>query len=213
MSDKQIFTQVLPAKTAELTGLFHQKQPSFLKKFYLSGGTALSLQFGHRESEDLDFFSQDSFDIQKIQQELIDFGNIEDTELAEGAVNTFLNGVKVQFLEYPYDLVRPTVTWRFMRLSSVEDIACTKLQTIGMRGSKKDFVDIYFVLKHYSLSELLELIQEKYQRVDYSKTHILKSLVYFEDAEKQPMPRMHKDIGWNEVKEKMIEVVRSVKFK
>ncbi|MBU1327505.1 hypothetical protein KKB64_02740 [Patescibacteria group bacterium] len=79
-----------------------------------------------------------------------------------------------------------------------------------MRGSKKDFIDIYFLLKRYSLAELLSLTKKKYAASDYSQTHILKSLIYFVDAEDQPMPRMHKQVHWQEVKEKLILAVKSI---
>ena len=90
------------------------------------------------------------------------------------------------------------------------DIACTKLQTVGMRGSKKDFIDIYFLLEKYSLHELLLATKKKYATSNYSQTHILKSLVYFTDAEEQPMPRMHKDIAWEELKKKIIYEVKAI---
>lgn len=213
MKDTQIFPNTLPPKTAELVNLIQTQQPNFLNEFYLSGGTPLSLQLGHRESEVLDFFTQNSFDPQMLQQKLLRLGELKDTELAEGTVNTFLNGVKLQFLEYPYPLIKPIVQWQTIRLSSVEDIACTKLQTIGMRGSKKDFIDLYFLLERHSLDELFSLMNEKYQNVDYNKTHIMKSLVYFNDAQQQPMPRIHQEVSWGGVKEKIIEAVKKIEFK
>lgn len=73
-----------------------------------------------------------------------------------------------------------------------------------MRSSKKDFVDLYFLLEKYSLEELLLYAQEKYAQSDYSQTHIIKSLVYFEDAEGQPMPKMHKSMQWEEIKAKIV---------
>ena len=212
MNDKQFFLQTLPDKTANLIKLLQKKKPNFLSSFYLSGGTALSLQIGHRESEDLDFFNQNSFNLQNLQQQLKHLGKLENTELAEGTVNAFLKGVKLQFLEYPYSLIKPIIKWQSLKLSSVEDIACTKLQTIGVRGSKKDFIDLYFLLKKYSLTELFKLMDKKYPKVNYSKTHIMKSLVYFQNAQKQPMPKMHQDTNWNQVKEKVIKAVKSIKF-
>ena len=93
--------------------------------------------------------------------------------------------------------------------TAVIDIACTKLQTIGMRGSKKDFIDLYFLLQRYTLKNLLDYTKKKYAESDYSETHILKSLVYFDDADGQPMPRMHKDVSWKQVKDSIIEAVKT----
>ena len=79
-----------------------------------------------------------------------------------------------------------------------------------MRGSKKDFIDIYFLLKKYSLETLLAYTREKYSKSNYSETHILKSLVYFADAEDQPMPRMHIKVSWKQIKKELVSVVKSI---
>ena len=207
---EQFYPNTLPEKTAKLLEKLQSSSQEWLKTFYLSGGTALSLQLGHRESEDLDFFSEETFDPQEIEKELSQFGNLEGTELSKGTMNTFLEGVKLQFLRYPYPLLKPLIPWRATQLSSVLDIGCTKLQTIGMRGSKKDFIDLLFIFDQYSLPVLLESVREKYVNVSYSQTHILKSMLYFDEAEDQPMPRMHKDISFEDVKIKMIEAVKSI---
>ncbi len=207
---KKFYLNTLPKATAKLALSFQEQKLAIFDKFYLSGGTGLSLQLGHRESEDLDFFSKESFNLEHLQRELSTFGDLKNTELASGTLNTFLNGVKLQFLEYPYPLLEKTVSWKNIKVSSIVDIACTKLQTIGMRGSKKDFIDLFFILKIYSLEVLLEKLKEKYQKVDYSTTHILKSLVYFVDAENQPMSRIHQAIDWEKIKEKIVQAVRSL---
>lgn len=210
----EIHQETLPPKTKQLVDTLqslHTEQ-NLLNQFYLSGGTGLSLQLGHRESEDLDFFSEKTFNPEIIQRSLTTLGSLSETELATGTLNTFLNGVKLQFLEYPYRLIKPTLRWKNIILSSIDDIACTKLQTIGMRGSKKDFIDLYFLFDHFSLPQLFEKLDEKYPTEDYSKTHILKSLIYFEDAESQPMPRMHSDVSWENVKEKMRAVSKAFVF-
>lgn len=210
--NEQFFTSTLPLKTAQLVKMLQGKKLRFLDQFYLSGGTALSLQIGHRESEDLDFFARKNFDPKQLQNRLSDLGQMQQTELAEGTLNTYINGVKLQFLYYPYKLLQSTLVWDGINISSVADIACTKLQTIGMRGSKKDFIDLFFLFQTFTLKELLKLTQEKYAPIKYSQLHILKSLIYFSDAELQPMPRMHKDIAWQDVKIQMITAVKSIEM-
>lgn len=203
------YLQTLLPSTAKLLSLLRQSNPDFMSSFYLSGGTALSLQLGHRESEDLDFFSQQPFKPEVIEQQLLEYGSLSETELSHGTLNTYLDGVKLQFLFYPYHLIKPLEDWEGTRLSSVIDIACTKLQTVGMRGSRKDFIDIYFLLKEMPLETLLAYTKEKYAESNYSETHILKSLVYFDDAEEQPFPRMHQDVSWEEMKQTIIAAVKS----
>jgi hypothetical protein len=203
-----LFVNTLPVKTGVLIAELQKKQLSFLNNFYLSGGTALSLQIGHRESEDLDFFSEKDFDPRQVETALRSFGLLKETELDKNTLNTYLNGVKLQFLGYPYRLIKPLVDWQGIKLSSVIDIACTKLQTVGMRGNKKDFIDIYFLLEIFSLEDLFKALKKKYPEIGYNITHILKSLVYFEDAEEQPMPKMHKEVNWEIVKNKLIGSVK-----
>lgn len=203
----KIYSNTLPDKTKKLTKTFQKARPKFLKEFYLSGGTGLSLQLNHRESIDLDFFSKKDFDPVKLEAQLEKYGELEDLQLDKNTLNCFLNGVQVQFLGYPYPLLKPAIHWKGIKISSVLDIACTKLQTIGIRGSKKDFVDMYFILKKYPLKKLLKKLDKKYSQSDFSRTHILKSLVYFKDAESQPMPKMHKEVKWSEVKKEIIKKV------
>lgn len=206
------YPNTLPPKTAQLLDKIHRLQPEFLKSFYLSGGTGLSLQIGHRQSEDLDFFSTKSFNSLLLEKEVATLGPLTNTELATGTVNTYIDGVRLQFLEYQYPLIEPFANWQKIQLSSVLDIACTKLQTVSMRGGKKDFVDLFFLFDIYSLPVLLEKAKTKYSTVDYSQAHILKSLVYFEDAEAQPMPRMLKNVSWKEIKTRMISEVKNTSF-
>jgi hypothetical protein len=206
------FLQTIPPATAKLTALLQSKNPPFLSTFYLSGGTALSLQLGHRESEDLDFFSPTSFDPTSLQTQLEGIGKLEQVELADNTLNAYLDGVKLQFLGYPYPLLKPLVLWDNFQLSSILDIACTKLQTVMMRGSKKDFIDLYFILEQSPLPDLFQSLKSKYPQTNYNLAAILKSLVYFTDAESQPMPRMHKNADWETVKSTLVREVKSLDF-
>lgn len=209
MNSISIYPQTLPERTAELASKLQAQRPVFLSDFYLSGGTGLSLQLGHRASEDLDFFSPHTFDPVALQNKLTELGPLENLELADNTLNVFVQGVKLQFLHYPYKLLEPLVDWNGIAISSVIDIACTKLHTISMRGSKKDFVDLFFILKNFTLSELFEQLATKYANSNFNQAHILKSLVYFDDAEQQPMPRMQQEVSWEEVKG---EILRKIKF-
>ena len=171
-----------------------------IKSFYLSGGTALALHLGHRESEDLDFFSKENFTPQTLQQQLENSVKLSGISQDQGTLDCYADNVKLQFFHYPYKLISQTSVWNNIAISGVEDIACTKLITISSRGSKKDFIDLYFILQTISLNELFTLLIKKYNETDYNILHILKSLVYFETAEEQPMPKMHFDVSWIEVK-------------
>ncbi len=201
-----MFTQTLQESTKLV--LDKISKLDVLNKFYLTGGTALALQIGHRESEDLDFFSETSFKPEFIQSELETIGSLENVEISKGTLNCFVDNVKLQFLYYPYLLLEPKMELQNIQISSKLDIACTKLITISARGSKKDFIDIYFLLNEYDLLFLFEKLKEKYPKTNYNETHILKSLLYFADADNQPSPKMYKNIRWEEVKEKIVKKVK-----
>lgn len=81
-----------------------------------------------------------------------------------------------------------------------------------MRGSKKDFIDLYVILQQLTLEELFIKLDEKYTKVQYNYPHILKSLVYFNDADNQPMPRMHKNFSWENVKNSIVKQVKAFTF-
>lgn len=194
----KFFESALPPKTKiALDKIINMPD---LADFYLSGGTALSLQLGHRESEDLDFFSQKEFNPEMLQSKLIPFGKVTNVEVKKNTLNLFLDYVKIQFLYYPYDLLKKPASYQNISISSLIDIACTKLITISSRGSKKDFIDLFVLLQSFTLHFLFESLDKKYKNINYNHLHIIKSLVFFEDADIQPMPRLHIDINWEEIK-------------
>lgn len=175
-------------------------QGNLIKNFYLGGGTALALQLGHRESIDLDWFSRTAFSNSGLKEELSRLGKLEIIGEEDGTVNAILDGVKVSFLRYRYPLAFPLIDFEGIKLADERDIASMKIDAASSRGSKKDFIDIYFLLKKYSLDHLVAVFQKKYEGFDYNELHILKSLVYFEDAEKEPMPKMLQPADWEDVK-------------
>ncbi len=205
-----MYTNILPRGTKKVLG--NLKKTDIIQKFYLSGGTGLSLQIGHRDSQDLDFFSEKDFNTELLQKELAKVGHLENIQLEKGTLNGFIDKVQIQFLYYPYKLLEEKIKLESILISSVLDIACTKLLTISSRGSKKDFIDLYFLLQIYKLSFLFGKLEEKYTRINYDKIHILKSLIYFEDADKQPSPRMRKDVSWETVKEEIKKAVKAFKI-
>lgn len=170
------------------------------EKFYLAGGTALAIQLGHRESIDLDWFCKGEFSNAKIKQELIKLGSLQIINESEDTINAVLDNVKISFLRYDYELLFPLINFEKINLADERDIAAMKIDVCSSRGSKKDFIDIFFLLQKYSLEELISFFEKKYEGISYNKLHILKSLVYFEDAENDPMPIMIKNINWEDVK-------------
>jgi predicted nucleotidyltransferase component of viral defense system len=192
-----MFEKAIDSKTRQVLRKIRETQ--VLENFYLAGGTALSLILGHRKSIDLDFFSS-SFPKFEILVAKLKTLNPKVINQDKGTLDLYIDDVKVSFLEYKYPLVGDFLEFDQVKVASLEDIACMKLSAISSRGSKKDFIDLYFILQKFSLGELLDLFEKKFKGVNYQMSHILKSLVYFEEAEKQPDPEFLVDVDWNEVK-------------
>lgn len=170
-----------------------------LKPFYLAGGTALALQLGHRKSIDLDFFSQQFPSPEALLQALNKYNPVL-AQQDKGTLDVFIDNVKISFFEYKYPLLGDTIPFKQTKLCSKLDIACMKIAAISQRGTKKDFVDLFVLLQTYSMEEIMKAFETKYTGTDYQKLHILKSLVYFDDAEKDPEPDYLTPIKWDEVK-------------
>jgi predicted nucleotidyltransferase component of viral defense system len=171
----------------------------------LVGGTALALQLGHRRSIDLDFFG--SWGDSNLQSELESCGTVVRTGGTQRMQFYEVNAVKVDFVTYPYAWLKEASIIDGIRLARIEDIAAMKLEAIANRGSKKDFIDVAFLLNRFSLKEMLGLYQSKYPTG--LKLLVMRSLVYFDDAETTDMPVMLKALGWDEAKERICEAVRA----
>lgn len=182
-------------------------------QFYLAGGTSLALHLGHRHSVDLDWFTGERMAdpmrlAQDIRQKEIPLvtGQIE-----RGTLYGTVSGVRVSFLEYQYPRLKPLVSWpeSGCLIASVEDLACMKLSALTQRGAKKDFVDIYALgLRYKPLQEILRLYQQKYSVEDV--THVLYGLTYFDDADKERMPKMLWDTDWRTIKKTIQGWVRKL---
>lgn len=183
---------------------------SFVSDFYLAGGTALALHLGHRESVDLDFFSQKRFDGSALKKELSRIGTFSVTSEDNTTLNGILNNVRISFFHYDYDLLYSLIPFEKIMLADARDIAAMKIDAVSSRGSKKDFVDIYFLMQEYGLLALIKFFEEKYKHIKYNKLHILKSLTYFIDADVEPDPIMIKYTEWGEIKKVIQEAVKGL---
>ncbi|MCS7164421.1 MAG: nucleotidyl transferase AbiEii/AbiGii toxin family protein [Thermodesulfovibrio sp.] len=180
------------------------KVSDFLKDgdFYLAGGTAVYYYLNHRVSEDLDFFTKEKIDFREWKNI---FENSEILELSEDTIHTLIDKLKILFFYYPYDLLRKRIQFDLIELASLEDILAMKASAIIQRGSKKDFIDVYYIMKilKYDSHKLISLFQQKYGK--FNPLILKKAFVYFEDADKEPELRMIKPTDWKEVKEFFIK--------
>ena len=174
----------------------------------LVGGTALALQFGHRVSVDLDFFGKLPSNADEMLDVLTNVGDVESLSVSKKIRVYNINRVKVDFVDYSrYPWIDNPIEEDGATLASPKDIAAMKVNAAEGRGTKKDFVDIYFLLQQYSLEEILNFYKQKYP--DHSEFRALMSLVYFDDAEEQFMPKMLKQVSWEDIKAHINCVVKA----
>ncbi len=170
-----------------------------LDGFYLAGGTGLALQYGHRRSVDLDLFREREFESARLGDLLRGQQGLERVALQKGTAHLTLHGVKVSLLHYPYPVLFPLRSYSGLLVADPRDIGCMKIQAIGDRGSRRDFVDLYLVASRHGLGDVFDCFAKKYASVAYSRTHYLKALTYFADAEAEPMPAMLIPLEWKTV--------------
>jgi len=188
----------------ELLELLRQIMKSeFFSDFVLVGGTALALQIGHRNSIDLDFFGKKEIEEERILEELEQFGNVEKKAGSKNILVCSVNQIKVDFVNHKYPFLDQRLNIENIRMASPKDIAAMKLNAIEGRGTKKDFIDLFFLLNNFSLEEMIEFYNQKY--VNHTDFMMLKSLTYFTDADLFPQPKMFVDFDWENCKEVLME--------
>lgn len=204
-----MFEQVLYGNTKAILALLENTE--IIQKAYLAGGTALALQLGHRISYDLDFFTQEEFDEQMLLPEI---KKISDFQLEKIAWRTILGkfkDVKFSIFYYKYPLLYAAKKFEMINITDIRDIAAMKIAAIASRGTKRDFVDLYFICKEtVSLPDAIQLYDKKYKNLATTEIHIMKSLIFFEDAEPDEMPRMLKKSDWKDIKRYFENEVRKL---
>ena len=181
--------------------------------YYLGGGATIAIYLGHRHSVDLDWFTEEGItDPMRLAQNIRDKGIPFVTgQIERGTLHGTISGVRIRFLEYKYPLLKPLIIWQkaACQLATLEDLACMKLSALTQRGSKKDFVDIYALgLRYFSLRDMLPLYQKKFSVEDMG--HVLYGLSYFDDADKERLPKMFWDTDWRTIKKTIQSWVKEV---
>jgi len=205
-----MYWQVLGKKQINLL-----KKLKFLKNygFYLAGGTALALQIGHRTSVDFDFYTQRKFDSRKLREEFDErFKNVQEIYIAKDTLELSVNGVEVSFFRYPYPFIKSPQEIEGILLASIEDISAMKILAISQRGKKRDFIDIYFLIKKLGLKRIFEFVKKKYPKFNIYLG--LQGLVYFKDADEDPEKERYKllkKISWSKIKKFITEEVKKFK--
>lgn len=173
-----------------------------LNVFYLAGGTAVALHLGHRISYDLDFFSNKSFDGLALGRTLSALGDYRNKFLDGNNLIGGFNGTSISFIFYKPEMIGKFQQFEGVHIAALDDLIGMKIEAISSRGKKRDFIDLFSMMQHKSISitDAIFLYKEKYKNFNPSIIHALKSLTYFSDAENDPLPEMKTPIQWQEVK-------------
>lgn len=156
----------------------------------LVGGTALSLQIGHRESEDLDLFSVEPLETMLVQQILVDKYGFMPTVIAENTLIGFIQGVKIDVIYHPFPWLEAAIEEDGIRIATKTDIAAMKVHAIINSGKRpKDFVDIAFLSMHYSYNQIKALLLNRYPAYDPIMAD--KAVIYFDDIDELLIPEIN----------------------
>lgn len=197
-------TETVPHATLELLkGLMADEK---LNNFFLAGGTALSLQIGHRISIDLDFFSITGFDANTLSAHIEGKHGFTLDFLDKNTLKGKIGGVVVDFITHAYPLVNEIKLIDSVRLTSLEDIAAMKLNAIVGNGTRlKDFVDIASLSAYLSLNEMLNAYEHKYST--RNQVLAIKCLTFFDDINRsEPIRLLDTDYGWEPVEKRIMDM-------
>ena len=179
------------------------------ENFYLAGGTALTIKYNHRTSEDFDFFSKTFFKkdplfyLNILQKQ----GNLEVETFKEDTLIFFFEGIRCSFFRYNYKLIKPVEVKEGIAIASDEDIAGMKGIAIIQRGTKKDFYDLWFLMKthNWSLNKVKKICREKYGKL-FPEPAFERAIIYFEDAEFEKFSEI--EPFWKEIKLFFTEAIK-----
>jgi hypothetical protein len=170
-----------------------------LSGFVLVGGTALSLQIGHRKSIDIDLFSSNPFDSEGMAEFFQSKYDFQVQTRFKNALMGMVNNVKVDIISHQYDWINDTFTQEGIRMAGLEDIAAMKLNAIIGNGSRlKDYADIAFLSSHFSLQQMLDFFEKKYP--NNNSVIALKSLCYFQDINFDvDLQYQKQEVSWKQI--------------
>lgn len=193
--------KVLPRGSLELLAQLESLNSPEIEGWTLAGGTGLALRMGHRVSEDFVLFRTDGFSPDRLHTVLRKIDTVGTLQEDSRTLTVIVSATKVSFFSVPDDFLYPGTRYHFFQIADPRDIALMKLAAISGRGSRKDFIDLFTILQGgLSLEQCFHWLPSKYGEGRVNTYHVLKSLTYFEDAEREPMPRMLDPFDWTECK-------------
>ena len=176
-----------------------------LKDFYLVGGTALALQIGHRISIDLDLFSTTAFDNIQMREYLESEYGFRADYMAANTLKGTISDVKIDCIMHKYKWLA-TFEDSGIRLAGLKDICAMKLNSIAGNGTRiKDFIDLAYLSEHFSLRQMLDFFQEKYNA---NTIMVLKAVTFFDEINyNEPLKLCNvKKLNWKKIEKRLLEM-------
>lgn len=175
--------------------------------FSLVGGTSLALRLGHRESVDLDLFSNSPFDTDSLKSHLEDNYGFKTDYVAKNTLKGFIEGVFIDCITYNYELLKEDDIIDGIRMRSVPDVIAMKLAAIADNGTRiKDFIDIAFLSADYSLDQMLGFYAAKFP--NSNPLNAYRALTYFDDIIDEPVKVSTKGFSWDGVKKRLFDMAK-----
>ncbi|GAO27656.1 nucleotidyl transferase AbiEii/AbiGii toxin family protein [Geofilum rubicundum] len=195
-------------------------ESSVFEPFRLVGGTALSLQLGHRLSMDIDLFSDaayGSIDFKAID-EFIEktfpyyhhFSNLDPAMGKSYSIGTDKGNVVKLDVFYTDAFIQHPFIEEGIRMATIEEIIAMKIDVVQRIGRKKDFWDLDELLTQYDLSSMLSLHKQRYPYT-HDEELIFNNLINFEIADVDFEPICLRGKYWEFVKEDIIDAVKAYK--
>jgi hypothetical protein len=179
-----------------------------LKEFYLVRGTSLALQLGHRNSIDIDLFTQNDFEEDYISNLLNSKYEVKEIYRRKNTIIALVSNIKTDFIKHSYPLILPPITEEGITFLSKEDIAAMKFHAIIQSGKRlKDFIDVYYLLQHFSMQQMIGFFTKKYS---YSNPMIaMKAINFFDEIDENiDPPKLLNPISVTQIKKRIREATQ-----
>lgn len=202
-----LYTETVFPSTLEL--LKRMMADDALNDFVLVGGTALSLQIGHRISVDLDLFSNTSFDEEELFGYLLSEYNLELDFISKRTVKGEVQGVQIDCISHQYPWVSSFNIVEGIRLAGLLDIAAMKLNAVSGNGTRiKDFIDLAYLSGYISFSDMLGAYTKKYNA---NPIIAIKSITFFDDIDfNEPIKMMNGGkFNWKRIEKRLLDMQRN----
>jgi|SRR6185312_8804 len=188
------------------------------KPFRLVGGTALSLQRGHRKSVDIDMFTDAAYRsidfaaIENFLRETYSYVDTNSTGNVALGTSYFIGDNKNDCIKldvfYCDAFIQKPVVMDRIRMATQDEIVAMKMEVISQTGRKKDFWDIHELKDNYSLAQMLHLHKMRYEYT-HDKEEIIRNLTLFSKADTDFDPVCLRNRSWELIKLDIIDFANS----